>query len=170
MAGMGMDAEFKCPPSAWEEFAGVDTTDLCLCVGSFPAVMMGQEHTVGPEMVRKGFDRLRERMAPYEREHGLPLADVYMLAPVGAMSFPDFKAHGCFSEMYKEAERLVDEGLVRSIGLNNATIHQIEATMEFARHRPVMATFESSSARPPPRPVCTLPVCLSRALGTFACH
>ena len=36
----------------------------------------------------------------------------------------------------------VDEGLVRTLGLNNATIHQIEATLSFARHRPVVHTFE----------------------------
>ena len=82
--------------------------------------------------------------APFEEEFGGPLADTLTLFPACCISFPDFKGHGCFSDFWKEAEKLVDEGLVRSLAMNNATIHQIESTLEFARHRPVMATYESS--------------------------
>ena len=86
---------------------------------------------------------------------------------------PSHRVLGCFSDFWKEAEKLVDEGLVRSLGLNkytaaaaplpapahraaglalvspsplppthSSTIHQIEATLQFARHRPVVHTFE----------------------------
>ena len=51
---------------------------------------------------------------------------------------------------------LVDEGLVRSLSINAATIHQIESLLEFARHRPVMASFESSPLAPLPEMVAFL--------------
>ena len=139
---IGMADEFMYPDSVFEEFKGKDTSELCLAGGPMLIVQMGQEHTLGPHTVRESFERARKKMAPFEAEFGLPLIDVYMLMPMTAWSFPDFRCHGCFSDMWKEAEKLVDEGLVRSLGINNATIHQIEATLEFARHRPVMATFE----------------------------
>ena len=69
---------------------------------------------------------------------------------------PTFKSVGCFSDFWKEAEKLVDEGLVRSLSINAATIHQIESLLEFARHRPVMASFESSPLAPLPEMVAFL--------------
>ena len=140
---MGMSDEFKQPETVFTEFSGFDTSDLCLYVNIMPIVMQGQEKAVGPHMVREAFDRLRKEMAPYEMEFGLPLVDV-LCVPGGAFSFPDFKLQGAFSEFWKEAEKLVDEGLVRSLAVNAFTIHQIEALLGFARHRPVLASFESS--------------------------
>ena len=150
---MGMADEFKQPSSAFAEFAGCDTSDLCLAINAMAIVQADKTETVGPHMIREGFERLRKEMQPYEEEFGLPLADILILQPCCAFSFPDFKGHGCFSDWWKEAEKLVDEGVVRSLGLDKATIHQIEATLEFARHRPVMATFESSILAPMPEMV-----------------
>ena len=59
---MGMSDEFKQPESAFAEFSGLDTSDLCLVVNFTGIIMGGNEHTVGPHMVREAFDRLRKEM------------------------------------------------------------------------------------------------------------
>lgn len=151
-----MADEFKMPDEVYEEFAGCDTSELCLAMNCGAMVMSGQEHTVGPWMVREAFDRTRKAMAAYEKEHGLPLIDTMIISPGCAMKFPDFTSSGCISDWWKEAEKLVDEGLVRSLSVNMATMHQIESILEFARHRPVMATFESSLLAPMPEMVAFL--------------
>ena len=150
---MGMADEFKQPASAFTEFSGADTSDLCLAMNCMSIVMSGQEASLGPHCVREGWDRLRAEMGPYEEEFGLPLVDTLIMYPTCAFLFPDFKCHGCFSDWWKEAEKLVDEGFVRQLAIGAATIHQIQSTLEFARHRPVMATFETSLLAPMPEMV-----------------
>ena len=146
---MGLGDEFKFPASAFAELEGCDMSDVCMVMNHMPMVMSGQEHTAGPHMLRESFDELRKQMAPYEKEHGLPLIDNLVINIFGLV-IPTFKSVGCFSDFWKEAEKLVDEGLVRSLSINAATIHQIESLLEFARHRPVMASFESSPLAPLP--------------------
>ena len=138
-----MVAEMTHPPSAWKEFDGIDTSDTVFVAYCQIFIKQDQAHTVSSTMVRENFNALRKEMAAVEKERGLPLIDCYVMTPVAAFSMPGFHGHGCFSEFWKEAEKLVDEGLVRSLGMNNATIHQIESLLEFAKHRPVMHTFES---------------------------
>ena len=154
---IGMGDEFKMPQSAnYAEFEGCDMSDVCFSMNQMVMVKSGEEDTVGPHMLRESFDRMRKLMAPYEKEHGLPLVDTLIMSPWGAFIIPDFKVIGCFSDWWKEAEKLVDEGLVRSLSIGSATIHQIESILEFAKHRPVMASFESSLLAPMPEMVAFL--------------
>lgn len=46
---------------------------------------------------------------------------------------------GCYSEYWKEAEKLVAEGLVRVLMTNNLSIHQIDTQYEFSRYNFVMS-------------------------------
>ena len=131
----------------WAEFKGLDLSDTIITSYNMNMITRGNEHKASPKMVREGFDRLRRELkaSGFTAEHakgGQPLIDIYVIAGMSVMSFPDFRGYGCFSDFYKEAEKLVDEGYVRALALNNCTIHQIESTLEFCRHRPVMATFE----------------------------
>ena len=100
-------------------------------------------------MLREAVERFLKLAAPYKEEFGGPVIDV-LCVPPGLMSFPDFRIHGAFSDWWREAEKLVDEGIVRSLAVNAFTIHQIEALLGFAKHRPVMASFESSIHAPMP--------------------
>ena len=141
---MGMSEEFFFPDDAYSEFSGTDQSENCFYVNAMMMVMQGQEDKAGPHMLRDAIERLRtECQGPYEKEFGGPLVDI-LCVQGGAFSFPDFRMHGAFSDYWKEAEKLVDEGLVRALAVNAFTIHQIESLLEFARHRPVMASFESS--------------------------
>ena len=78
---MGMADEFKQPSSAFAEFGGCDTSDLCLAVNAMAIVQADKTETVGLHMIREGFERLRKEMQPYEEEFGLPLADILILQP-----------------------------------------------------------------------------------------
>lgn len=51
---------------------------------------------------------------------------------------------GSISDYWAEAEKLVDEGLVRTLGVCNMSLAHIETILTFCRHRPVMASFEMS--------------------------
>lgn len=97
---MGMGDEFKQPATAFTEFAGCDTSDLCLAMNCMALVMSGEESKIGPHMIREAFDRLRRDMAPFEAEFGLPLVDTLVMTPACAFIFPDFKGHGCFSDWW----------------------------------------------------------------------
>ena len=146
---MGMSDEFKTADDCYDEFSGFDTSDLCIFAGVMPFVMQGQDDKAGPHLLRTAVERLRkEKMVNYEEEHG-SVVDILMV-PLGAMSFPDFKMQGPFSDYWREAEKLVDEGLVRGLATNAFTIHQLEALIGFAKHRPVVVTFESSIHAPMP--------------------
>ena len=154
---IGMGEEFKMPESAnFAEFDGCDMSDVNLTMNSMPMVMSGQEHTVGPHVMREDYDRLRKLMAPFEKEHGLPLIDTLLIKPFAAFVVPDFKGIGCFSDWWREAEKLVDEGLVRSLAVDSMTIHQIESILKIAKHRPVMASFETHILAPMPEMVAFL--------------
>ena len=74
-----------------------------------PVILQGQQEKVGPKMVRESFARLRAEAAPFIAEHGLPLIDCYVMNTIGAFSFPDMHFHGCFSDYWREAEKLVTE-------------------------------------------------------------
>ena len=153
MGGMGMGVEFFMPDAAGAEFSGAaDTSDVCFSVNAFPFIMSGQEDEAGPHMVRECVERFLKTARPYQEEFGGPVVDVLCVSH-GCFSFPDFKVHGAFSDYWKAAEELVDEGLVRSLAVNAFTIHQIEALLGFAKHRPILASFESSLLAPMPEMV-----------------
>ena len=162
----GMADEMASPPEWWHEFAGVDMSDTVLVSGAMPIVLQGQQAKVGAHMVRESFERLRAEAEPFIAEHGLPLVDVYIMNPICAFSFPDFHGHGashpppcrarratltlatlpshrapgCFSDFWREAEKLVDEGLVRSLGLNKcAAAARLPAPAQRAARRVLTA-------------------------------
>ena len=97
---MGLGDEFKFPASAFAELEGCDMSDVCMVMNLMPMVMSGQEHTAGPHMLRESFDELRKQMAPYEKEHGLPLIDNLVINIFGLV-IPTFKSVGCFSDFWK---------------------------------------------------------------------
>ena len=82
-----MADEFKQPSSAFAEFAGCDTSDLCLAVNAMAIVQADKIETVGPHMIREGFERLRKDMQPYRgvrppaRRHPRPLALLRLQLP-----------------------------------------------------------------------------------------
>ena len=68
-------------------------------------------------------------------------------------------------EAYQELELMVDKGLIRSLGLSNFNVQQMDEVIELARHRPVLNEIEFS-------PVCyqadLLKACEERGLRVVA--
>ena len=101
--------------------------------------------TAGPHMVRESFERGREELKRLEEKVGLPVVDVFFVGHCGAaVQFPDFNYAGCVSDFWREAEKLVEEGLVRTLGVNNMSIHQVKSVCEFAKIMPSVMTAEAS--------------------------
>ena len=82
--------------------------------------------------------RLARRAGPLNVEEGQPVLDNYkLLSPHGCIKMPECRSFGCILEIWAAMEELVDEGKVRTLGLSNFTMDQLELLLQNCRVRPV---------------------------------
>jgi len=116
------------------------STDACVmsCVKCFMPANIKPEDAKG--CVRRSFDALKEALGPLKVGENQPLIDGYtMVFPTPLIAMPSKTPLVdvlTFGEMWAEMEALVDEGLVRTIGVSNFTVHQIDALLKVAKYRP----------------------------------
>jgi diketogulonate reductase-like aldo/keto reductase len=119
----------------------LSTADVFL--SSAPQIFVKADAT--PEeirgVIRRSFDTLRKELGPLKVGDGQPVLDGYTLFMPMLIGFPGkvpLLDALPFGELWAEMEALVDEGLVRAIGISNHTTHQIDALLASAtvRHRP----------------------------------
>ena len=112
-------------------------------ISSAPAIFIKADST--PEeargCVRRSFDALREELGALKTGEGQPYLDSYALffpTLVGLPSKVPLLDVLPIGEVWAEFEALVDEGLVRGLGISNFTTHQIDALLSNpkVRHRP----------------------------------
>ena len=112
-------------------------------ISSAPAIFIKADST--PEeargCVRRSFDALREELGALKTGEGQPYLDSYALVfptLVGLPSKVPLLDVLPIGEVWAEFEALVDEGLVRGLGISNFTTHQIDALLSNpkVRHRP----------------------------------
>ena len=121
------------------------STDACImsCPKAFAPASLTPEDAKG--CVRRSFDALVKELGPLKVGDGQPLLDGYALVfptPLIAMPAKTPLDVLTIGEMWQEMEALVDEGLVRTIGVSNFTVHQIDALLAVAKHRPAFSQQE----------------------------
>ena len=136
---------------------------------SAPVTMVPSTMTAFPKgFFRNSFNKLIEQLGPLKVPDGQPLIDAYMfMMPIPAIGMvlgstspshnrsylsppsprqPDKKPMldlASISELWEEMEQLVDEGLVRTLGTSNFTVHQMDALIANARIRPSFVSIEN---------------------------
>merc|ERR1719502_2002146 len=114
------------------------------CPKAFAPENITREEAKG--LVRRSFDALVKELGPLNVGEGQPLLDGYaMIFPTPLIAMPSKEPLVdvyTVSEMWAEMEALVDEGLVRTIGVSNFTVHQIDALLAVAKHRPAFVQQE----------------------------
>ena len=128
------------------------STDACImsCVKCFVPANTKPEEAKG--CVRRSFDAFKDALGPLKVGEGQPLLDGYtMVFPTPLVGMPSKEPLVdvlTFGEMWAEMEALVDEGLVRTIGISNFTMHQIDALLKVAKYRPAFLQQERHILNP----------------------
>ena len=78
-----------------------------------------------------------------------------LMSPHGCIKMPECRSFGCILEIWAAMEELVDEGKVRTLGLSNFTMDQLELLLQNCRVRPVVVMQERHilNQAPPPPPL-----------------
>jgi diketogulonate reductase-like aldo/keto reductase len=88
--------------------------------------------------VRKSFDALIEALGPLQTGEGQPLIDLYQIGFPTFVGLPGKTVVDAvaISDAWAAMEALVDEGLVRALGVSNFTQAQLDILVARAKYRP----------------------------------
>ena len=136
-------------PNPVEEYGNdlreCDLSDVVMSSATLPFGPAGMTAEMVKGSVRKSFDAFVKTIGPLKTGYGQPVLDCYMCFFPFLVAMPnkdpmvDVKT---FGEIWEEMEALVDEGLVRSLGVSNLTVHQLDMLLKTAKHRPCLVQQE----------------------------
>ena len=125
-----------------------DLSGDAVVMSAFNPFFMGDDPEAHKEhaktCVRKSFDALIETLGPLKTGEGQPKVDVYQMAFPTCIGLPSKMVIDAvvLSDTWAAMEALVDEGLVRALGVSNFTQAQLDILVAHAKYRPVVVQQE----------------------------